>query len=123
MQGEYVIQFHQGGKGADHYDLMLDVGRALRTFQLPKLPGQLRTDEHVDVRPLPDHRGAYLTYEGPVGDGRGSVSIAEKGTYDAPVVEVDRWMMDLSGALTCGRFELYRRPDGRWRLKRLPQPG
>jgi hypothetical protein len=40
---------------------------------------------------LPDHRLAYLDYEGPISGGRGSVRQRERGSYD--------WLWDSSDGL------------------------
>ena len=73
----FVIQRHTGA-GAEHYDLMIERSGALATWQLPEPPSMGRT---VRARRLPDHRLAYLTYEGPVSGGRGEVRIHDSGSY------------------------------------------
>ncbi|QDT53235.1 hypothetical protein Pan44_12510 [Caulifigura coniformis] len=61
-----------------HWDLMLDAGESLRTWRLsePPLAGRTTTCES-----LPDHRRAYLDYEGPVSGGRGTVSRVMRGDF------------------------------------------
>lgn len=65
-----------------HFDLMLEVeGQdplwtwAFYRTDLPDAPDELPLER------LPDHRNAYLTYEGPVSGERGSVSRVEEGTW------------------------------------------
>jgi len=62
-----------------HWDLMLDTGDALRTWRLGALP---KTGVTTDCESLPDHRRAYLDYEGPVSGGRGRVSRVIAGQYE-----------------------------------------
>lgn len=76
----FVLLHHQlpPGERASHWDLMLERGAALRTWALAESP--LTTPE-VEATPLPDHRLAYLDYQGPVSGNRGVVSRADVGTY------------------------------------------
>jgi len=62
---------------------MLEHRCILLTWELPtlafaNLPG---TFEQLEVRRLADHRTAYLTYEGPVSNDRGSVNQVDSGDY------------------------------------------
>ena len=59
-----------------HYDLMLEQEGVLWTWALDKLPAG---GEIVIAERLPDHRLAYLDYEGEIAGGRGSVSQVEAG--------------------------------------------
>jgi len=70
-----------------HWDLMLEQGQALRTWALsePIEPGR-----RLLANALPDHRLAYLEYEGEVSRGRGSVKRWDQGEY-----EVIEWTSDL----------------------------
>jgi hypothetical protein len=62
-----------------HWDLMLEDGGVLRTWRLLEEPAVGRT---VPAEKLPDHRLAYLDYEGPVSGDRGNVVRWDYGTYD-----------------------------------------
>lgn len=62
-----------------HWDFMLEGDGVLRTWRLLEEPVAGRT---VRAEALPDHRDAYLDYEGPVSGGRGSVVQWDHGTYD-----------------------------------------
>jgi len=75
MDGRFVIQFHDAPDGP-HYDLMLEHEGALATWRLEELPGGAGGAGAMPAEKLPDHRLAYLSYEGPVSGGRGSVRIA-----------------------------------------------
>jgi hypothetical protein len=67
-----------------HFDLMLEAPDALgictlRTWALDQWP--LEPAEATTAIPLPDHRLAYLEYEGPISGNRGSVHRVARGTY------------------------------------------
>lgn len=66
-----------------HWDLMLENRGVLLTWALPDLPpGPLPASfERLGIRRLPDHRIAYLEYEGPVSNNRGTVKRVDFGEY------------------------------------------
>jgi hypothetical protein len=59
------------------------------TWSLPKLPAQGVTEPEA-IR-LPDHRLAYLDYEGPVSGDRGQVKRIDRGDY-VVVEETAEWL-------------------------------
>lgn len=68
-----------------HWDFMLEQRDAtgeisLRTWAIERSP------DSVPPQPaslLPDHRAAYLDYEGPISGGRGEVTRWDEGTFEA----------------------------------------
>src|SRR5580704_4874815 len=62
-----------------HWDLMLEENDGLRTWRLARSPDD---KEPIAAEALPDHRPAYLDYEGPVSCGRGTVKQWDQGTYE-----------------------------------------
>jgi len=62
-----------------HWDLMLEENDSLRTWRLARQPD---TEGLIAAEALPDHRLAYLDYEGPVSGGRGTVKQWDQGTYE-----------------------------------------
>ncbi len=77
----YVILLHKMPEDAGrptHWDLMLEDGEVLLTWALQAFPEHGKV---ARVQRLPDHRLAYLTYEGPVSDHRGSVHRWDQGEY------------------------------------------
>ena len=68
-----------------HYDLMLEAGGVLQTWACEKLP---RLGQTVAAERLPDHRLAYLDYEGPV-SGRGDVTRVLSGEYESVTERAD----------------------------------
>jgi hypothetical protein len=100
----YVILEHDTPQGL-HWDVMLQWGEVLRTWAAPDLPDSKLT---LNVRDLPDHRAAYLDYEGPVSGGRGSVSRWDQGTYEIVQQSDTRLVVELSGQRMTGRAVLQR---------------
>lgn len=117
MRGAFVLQFHRCDAG-DHYDLMFDTGDGLATFQLPA-PLEDMPPSGAVVRRLPDHRSVYLTYEGPVRGGRGTVTIAERGRYDALAAGADCWDARLRGERFNGRVQLKHIEADRFAFRRI----
>lgn len=57
---------------------MLEWGATLRTWALAREPLSQIT---IEAEQLSDHRAAYLDYEGPISDDRGTVSRWDAGDY------------------------------------------
>lgn len=78
MNLRFAILRHEGIPDP-HFDLMFETGpdSPLATWRSPTWPPLADTP----LTPLPDHRRAYLTYEGPVSGGRGSVRRVASGRY------------------------------------------
>ena len=76
----YVVLRHEGIDDP-HFDVMFETsaGAPLKTFRSPEWPIVRATK----LTPLPDHRSAYLTYEGPISGERGVVRRIVAGTYEA----------------------------------------
>ena len=115
MKRRFVIQFHEAPAGS-HYDLMLEAGQALATWQLSRLPAGLAAGQVLPARALNAHRLAYLTHEGPVSGGRGSVKIADRGQCLIHTRGPDEWTFELLGRKVRGAFTLRRLDDDRWEL-------
>lgn len=80
-----VLLRHTLPDGTSHYDWLLaradrvgDDERALLTFRVADRVDLLRAGASPATR-LPDHRGLYLAYEGPVSGDRGSVERVAAG--------------------------------------------
>jgi hypothetical protein len=103
-----------------HWDLMVEQGDVLRTWRLKQPPD---AEGPIVAEALPDHRLAYLDYEGPVRGGRGTVERWDAGTYDMVELTRNRVTVRLnSGKLDCV-VQLKRRSEGaEWVFQRLPAP-
>ena len=107
---------------SSHWDLMLEQGSSLRTWQLEQLPlrwaealGEPAERSCVVAIPLSDHRLEYLEYEGPLSDNRGNVRRCDSGTYDTLDRSEKRWTFKLSGRHFSGAALLERHKDN-WLL-------
>jgi hypothetical protein len=114
----FVVLFHKTppdyGRG-DHYDLMLERGGALVTWACESLP---LAGQAIVAERLPDHRMAYLDYDGAVSAGRGHVSRVDAGTYDLLSEADAEWTVALHGQMLRGTLVLTRLPGDaqRWRV-------
>lgn len=112
--GRFVILEHDHPHR--HWDLMLEAGDRLRTWRLAAPPADEIT---VDAEAAPDHRHAYLDYEGPVSGGRGTVVRWDAGTFTTELDEPERLVVVLAGGRYCGRVCLSCDAEGSWTLKRM----
>ena len=100
-----------------HWDLMLDFGEALRTWRLLAEPA-LGTD--VPAEALPDHRRAYLDYEGPVSGGRGTVHRWDNGEFEVESDGDEGLRVRLACSRLSGVASLHSGPAGTfWRFEPL----
>lgn len=88
-----------------HWDFLLERGdgQGLRTWAIDE---PLAPDKILAARALPDHRLAYLDYEGAISGGRGSVRRIDRGAFQAEVWEADRVVVWLAGDQLVGRVAL-----------------
>ena len=72
-----VQLLHELPDGSAHVDWMLATDpqgeRPLITFRLPGRVDELEAGQAMEAQRIADHRPAYLTYQGPVSGGRGTV--------------------------------------------------
>ena len=101
---KFVIQEHKKD-GDVHWDLMLESDGSLETYRLDVSPEEI-PNRPANAQKIFDHAMKFLTYEGPVNESKGSVSIADSGTYHI-VKETDETIeMNLDGKILNGEFEL-----------------
>ena len=125
----FVILRHDAPAGV-HYDVMLESSRGddpkekvLRTWATLKdefpspFPG-------CALRALADHRRHYLTHEGDIGGGRGTVARVDEGVWRLETEDERGLVVHLEGTRLHGTFYL-RRPAGlekTWRLEHSGVP-
>ena len=110
----FVIQEHTYS-GQMHWDLMLESGPALATWQVAVPPGNW-PGETVTCRKLADHRLDYLTYQGPLSRDRGQVRIKALGHYEPIRIEGDCWQVALAGQTITGQLDLRLVEGDQWQL-------
>jgi hypothetical protein len=100
-----------------HWDLMLEVEGALRTWRLAAPP---EPDAGIAAEPLGDHRLAYLDYEGPVGGDRGYVTRWDAGVLEWLNEELSAPRVRLAGEKLGGELSLEPGLDGRLVCRYVP---
>src|SRR4051812_23758919 len=95
-----------------HWDLLLEMGPALRTWRLaePPTPGC----DPIAATALGDHRRAYLDYEGPVSGKRGTVTRWDQGDYEIESSDEGSLIVRFRGAKVAGRARLRQEDGDRW---------
>lgn len=113
----YVVLEHAHPRGR-HWDFMLEMGGALATWTLTEPPD---TSGPIPAEALPDHRLAYLDYEGPVSGDRGSVARWDQGTFEIERQSAAELVVSLHGKRLLGRAMLERSGDdaARWTFSYL----
>jgi hypothetical protein len=101
-----LLEHHWDGV---HWDLLLDVGEALRAWAID---APVEAGRELPARELADHRRIYLEYEGPISGGRGWVRRIDGGVYEPRVSEPGRVVVALSGAQLVGLAELRKVREG-----------
>jgi hypothetical protein len=93
-----------------HWDLMLEADAGLRTWRLhhpPDTPGDIPAES------LPAHRSAYLDYEGPVSDNRGTVRRWDTGTFQLVRDDAEATVVQLTGQRLRGELRITADAGGR----------
>jgi hypothetical protein len=111
---KFVIQEHTRGSDV-HWDFMLEQDKTLQTYRLDKAPQQALYGPANAVK-IFNHPPKFLTYQGPVNKGRGSVRIIETGTYKIVHQAHDRIELDLNGKILKGKFTLCHVKDDKWQF-------
>jgi hypothetical protein len=113
-------EFPEGHPRATHWDLMFEWGAALRTWAMA---GEPLSAGQIDAEQLPDHRVAYLDYEGPVSGGRGTVTRWDAGDYRLEASTENEIRAVLAGSRLCGRLILKKRDASHsWRVGFWAEP-
>ncbi|MGA2033769.1 MAG: DNA polymerase ligase N-terminal domain-containing protein [Thermoguttaceae bacterium] len=110
----FTILRHDNPQGL-HWDLLLETGPVLKTWALPQPP---EPGAEMIATALPDHRPLYLDYQGPISQGRGTVSRWDRGTWQGQLDSSGQWSIDLAGERFCGRASFQAVPGqaGAWQV-------
>jgi hypothetical protein len=112
---KFVVQKHQRNSQAPHWDLMLESGGILETYRLP-LPPEKWLKEAIETVKIFDHPIRFLSYEGPVNEGKGRVDIADRGTYRIIIENENQRKLWFDGKLLRGQYRFCLTKDDRWEL-------
>jgi hypothetical protein len=102
-----------------HWDLMLESAGHLRTWRLAEAP---RGKQLIAAQAIPDHRLAYLDYEGPVSGNRGTVRRWDGGNYRLEQDGEIGLILTMEGSRISGRTELLRLAEDRWEFLWSAEP-
>ncbi len=111
---KFVIQRHVRGNDI-HWDLMLEAGDVLETYRLAVPPEKI-TAESVEAIKIFDHPLKFLTYEGSVNKGKGTVKIADAGKYQILSKTDNGVDLQFDGKILKGKFTLNHIEENRWEL-------
>ncbi|TWU25841.1 DNA polymerase ligase N-terminal domain-containing protein [Bythopirellula polymerisocia] len=110
-----------------HWDLMLELDGMLATWELLELPAawaealnlvHRETGSQITATRLPEHRLAYLTYEGPLSGGRGTVACCDRGKLDIRELRSERILVELEGKFLRCSVELDSSDTaGQWQMR------
>ncbi len=92
---------------------MLEARGVLETYRL-ELPPEKLSQQTTTATKIFDHPLKFLSYEGSVNKGKGSVKIADAGTYQLLSGSEHRKELQLDGKILKGRFTLTHIEDDRW---------
>lgn len=120
---------HRTADGAVHYDLMIEdplepagVGRLL-TWRMAQPPSRWRPGARIKLEAINNHRRDFLSYEGPLTHGRGTVRRVDSGT-----VRIEQWAEHSARVLVRmetyeGQARLGRSAGGTWILELIRRSG
>ena len=100
---KFVVQRHERQNEPTHWDLMLESGGILETYRVGEPPEQWGSNPIEAVR-IFDHPLKFLTYQGIVNEGKGSVKIADSGTYNVLSQNKTLLTLEIAGATLKGEF-------------------
>ncbi|MBN1788152.1 MAG: hypothetical protein JW806_07130 [Sedimentisphaerales bacterium] len=98
----FVIHKHTK-EGQIHWDLMIEEPDYLKTWQLENPPEKLSGQKNKAV-PIFDHDKKFLTYQGPVNNGKGSVEIVDEGVCKIESKTENDIIVTFQGKVLKGKF-------------------
>ena len=114
----FVIQKHTRAGGI-HWDLMLEAGDVLETYRVTLPPAklvQLSSESTIAVK-IGDHPHKFLTYEGPVNQGKGQVTMADRGEYEVLDKGPALKKLCFKGTILKGNFTLTQTAGNKWQFE------
>ncbi|MDO8302994.1 MAG: DNA polymerase ligase N-terminal domain-containing protein [Sedimentisphaerales bacterium] len=113
---KFVVQEHTRSSET-HWDLMLESGGILRTWRI-NTPPQHISNKPTSAEKIFDHDIKFLTYQGPVNNGLGSICIVDEGTFETLDETQETIRLHLRGKILFGTFALENIEHDHWRFFR-----
>ncbi len=90
-----------------HYDFMLEAwpGGPLKTWAIDT---EVVPDRDLPAKSLPDHRAAYLDFEGAISGGRGIVKRIDRGEYEVVEWTDESVRVRIKEGQICGEVALWK---------------
>ena len=110
----FVIHKHTQGNEI-HWDLMIEWGEKLKTWRLKNPPEKLVT-EKTKTTPIFDHDKKFLTYQGPVNNGKGTVEIIDEGICKIESTSEKETKITFEGNKLSGSFRVIQQQND-WLLE------
>ena len=122
MLKQFVFHHHTG-YGQPHYDLMLEYGKTLATWQLTIPLSEIQYKQPIIVQKIQDHRLMYLSYEGTISKGRGQIKKVDFGDYKLLINETSHWECFLHGQHSTAYYTLTKieGENNSWSLVKIQQ--
>jgi bifunctional non-homologous end joining protein LigD len=120
--GRFVVQEHHAR--SLHWDLRLEHEGVLLSWAVPKGIPMRNKPDHLAVH-TEDHPLDYLSFEGeiPSGEyGAGSMTIWDRGTYEAEKLRDDEVIVTFSGERLRGKYALFQTRGNQWMIHRMSPP-
>jgi bifunctional non-homologous end joining protein LigD len=118
----FVVQEHHARRL--HWDLRLEHAGTLASWALPRGVPVHPDENRLAVR-TEDHPLEYLDFRGeiPKGEyGAGTMSIWDRGTYEAEKFREDEVIATFAGERLRGRYALFRTRESDWMIHRMDPP-
>jgi bifunctional non-homologous end joining protein LigD len=114
---KFVVQKHTK-KGLVHWDLMFETGPVLQTYRLDLPPEKLSLQANTAIK-IFDHPLKFLTYQGSVNKGLGTVEIADYGIYTSLTANLKQQELLLQGKILKGNFRLTLIEKDKWEFNKI----
>lgn len=122
MMGNAFVILQHSDWGEEHFDLLLERGAGLEAWQVAAggvAPWNLAAGESLAARPLAEHRTIYLTYEGEVSGGRGTVRRVDEGQWQETARGGEGVEFSLEGKRCRGRYAIRKTANAKWEFAAL----
>lgn len=129
MLEQPTVLLHHATQAGSHYDWLMgdpgpgsvgDVGAKLWTARIALPSEQWAAAGWFELLMLPPHRRAYLTYQGPISDGRGWVRRVDEGVALPRLWRQSQAVLTVTMRHFQGDISLRRLAEARWEARASP---